>query len=535
MPEKIALTDGLSSAAAERSRPSITGFLTLAVCILLIGFGLRVWELEQPSLWADEIMTEYRVEAPLGDALENTLHTIDQTPLFFVALRLFPHGSEFLLRLPVALVGVVGLALVMVVARRLYHNNTLALWAGAWLAVNPYHVWLSRTARHYSLIFVFSLLIAYTFLLLWNGHTTRRNWAAFTISSLLGYITHYSLLALPFSQVVLLALTWRKRRDSAQAIVSARHFERRWVIAQVIAAAPMAVWFILMALTASSREPQWGERPWMGDLVLTLRNMTTGIDGPLAWYAVPGLVVVAGAALLLAWAWRRLPGTIRPITLYWLIQALLPMLLVFVLSVIALNAYIDRYFMALLPAMTLLIAYAWVVLARPLTRWATPLALVAVLLTGLVTVGRSLHNNTLQREDWRGVAAYIGQRYQPNDIFVVDRAVTMTAFRRYFTEHESPRVIQLSETDEPTPPDEIGARYWVIYRAPDEDIHRVGTLPSFDPLIAQSSVTADWLLAHTQYIVDTKVFDGVTILLLNLDQTVSQITADPTQKLSPGG
>ncbi len=501
------MTAASSARVSPRAKSANPGFLALAIGVLLVGFGLRVWELAQPSLWADEIMTEYRAQAPLGEALENTLQTIDQTPLFFLTMRLFPNGNEFLLRLPVALGGVLGVALIMGVARRLFRSDALALWAGAWLTVNPYHVWLSRTARHYSLIFIFSLLIAYTFLVLWRGRTSRLNWALFTLSSMAGYITHYSLLALPFSQAVLMAFTWRERRA----------FARRWIIAQVIAAVPMAVWFVSMALTASAREPQWGDRPRLGDLALTLRNMTAGIDGPFAWYSVPGLIVAVGAVVLLVMSWWRLSTPNRTVLGFWTILALLPIGLVFVMSVIALNAYIDRYFMALLPAMALLIAYAWVVLIRPRARWATLLGLAAVLLTGMATVGQSLRNDTLQREDWRGAAASIDQDYRRGDIFVVDRAVTMRSLLRYLKTPGPYRVIQLSESDEPIPPDEPGARYWVIYRAPDEDIHRVGTLPTFDPLVPQHSVIADWLLVRAQYVVDTRTFDGVTILLLNLE------------------
>ena len=49
---------------------------------------------------------------------------------------------------------------------QLYQDREMALWAGALMAVNPFHVWLSRTARPYTMIFLLALLASYFFLML---------------------------------------------------------------------------------------------------------------------------------------------------------------------------------------------------------------------------------------------------------------------------------------------------------------------------------------------------------------------------------
>ncbi len=484
--------------STHRAQPRPNVGLWGGVVFLLAAFALRVWQLGAPSLWADEVMTEYRAQAPFWEATRNILKTIDQVPLYFWLLRLLPTGNEFLLRFPSVLAGMLGIALAMGVARRLYRSSKLALLVGGWLAFNPFHIWLSRTARAYTLIFVWAVLLSYLFLTLWRGKSRRRYWLAFTLASLGAYLTHYSLFALPFVQALMVGWALRRRWD----------FARRWALAQALAIVPVLVWLALMLLNYSPREPQWGKPPTLHDLALTLWNLAVGYPDGWRWYVLPGLLVaVVGSALAL-----RTPKA-RARNAYWLLL-MLPLLLVFLVSNTPVNMYMDRYFMVVLPSLAFVIAAGWA--DAPRAAWRV--ALVAVVFSGVSNVVDTLQHDRHQREDWRGAAQYVAASYRPDDYFVVDRAVTMTAFRRYFAdERASAHVLQLSETELPPPPPEaVGQRFWVLYRAPEENVHQLLSLPRFDPFRAQDSVISQWLLPRLSYVVDYRAFDGVTVLLLDL-------------------
>jgi uncharacterized membrane protein len=140
------------------------------------------------------------------------VQTGNQTPLYFWSLRLFPTSTDALLRLPSALLGLLGIGLMIFVVVRLYHDREMALWAGALLAVNPFHVWLSRTARPYSLVFVLGLLASYFFLMLLRGNRSRAMWAGFTITTTIAYATHFTTLALLGAQYVLFAFLLHQNR-----------------------------------------------------------------------------------------------------------------------------------------------------------------------------------------------------------------------------------------------------------------------------------------------------------------------------------
>src|SRR5512133_3692722 len=119
------------------------------VIVLLAGFALRFWHLGHASLWIDEIWTDYWTQASLLKSLDLILEIGNQTPLYFTLLHFFPNDIELMLRLPSALMGGIGIALIIRVVAQLWKDYDAALFAGALVAFNPYHIWLSRMARPY--------------------------------------------------------------------------------------------------------------------------------------------------------------------------------------------------------------------------------------------------------------------------------------------------------------------------------------------------------------------------------------------------
>ena len=122
-----------------------------------------------------------------------------------MSLRLLPVDSDMLLRLPSALWGIVGIALIMIAAVRLFNSYDLALASGLLLSVNPYHVLLADSAPLCADLRAragdVDQLPADS-----AGNRSRVLWIAFTVSICLAYITHYTLFALP-RQVILLAIS----------------------------------------------------------------------------------------------------------------------------------------------------------------------------------------------------------------------------------------------------------------------------------------------------------------------------------------
>lgn len=485
-------------------------FLAGALLIMIIGLVLRLWNLGSASLWTDEVLTAIRAQAPFRESLKSIMSAGNQTPIYFLSLRLFPNSTEALLRLPSALLGLLGVALIMAATLRLYRNPEMALWAGALLAVNPFHVWLSRTARPYSLVFVLSLGIAFIFLHMVRGERSRLWWSIFTVSSTIAYITHFTTVGLLGAQAMIFAFNWRAHS----------HWFRRWLAAQAIAAVPVLTWTYLALHDPPPVASYWIPRPALRDIPLTFWNMTLGYDGVFGWVMVPGLLIATlGLLLGLGYALSDRQRDERNFFWLWLIVG--PLAFTFLLSTLIVSIYVDRYFMVMLPALLLLMIQAWARFSPRLWR----AALGVILVTCLYTVLFSFVEGSYHRDDWRDAAAYVAERAEDGDAIVLERDNTFEAFTRYYQqsapyqagETQDVAFILLSEMADTGALRQPAGRLWVVYRNPNEDVHRLGLMPDFDPFNPDLSAMGAWLSAHRLQVLEIQTFNGLKVLLLDPD------------------
>lgn len=482
--------------AAYRKETSLWQIAIIVSTIITVAFVIRIWALGDYSLFDDEILTEFRAQAPFSDSVESIMKTGDQAPFYFFVLRAFPTDTEFSLRLPSVLFGILGILVMMRITQVLYGRLHLSLLVGAWLAINPFHVFVSRTARHYSLIFLLAALIIYQFLRLYQ-RTTRQShhWLIFTGLCAIAYITHYSMLALPFAQFIYLLY----RRDFRT------RFTWNWLKSQTVASVPALIWLGMVVSVYESRTIQWSRTPQIEDLDLTFWNFIAGYDGVVNWYVLP---VVLGCAVLGLYAMLSSGKTAS--TTYWFILITVPVIIVYLVSITVVDLYQDRYFTALFPGLILLIVDG----LQHFSRNKQIAVLTILIITGLTSVGTMFKNHQYVREDWQSVSQYLDDHYEQADVVVVDRAVTLKAISRYRANTANLQLIQLDETHDAIPPLEEGRTYWLIYPNPDPDIHTLGGMPDFDIYEAFPTTVAQWLSDYRDLIVDYVMFKGVAIVKL---------------------
>jgi mannosyltransferase len=489
-----------------RSRPHYFGWV--AVLILLGGFGLRVWGTAQNSLWMDEASTVTYVQASAGQTLSYISEDAAQLPFYYMLLHLFPHDNELLLRAPSVLAGMLGIAVLLFSVIRLGGDYNLALVSAALLAVNPYHIWLSRTARVYSLFFVLALVNSCFFLILLQGDRRRVNWLIFMISGMAAYVTHHFALALPVVQYVLFAFILRGQRG----------FFRRWFRAQIAMGVPLLLWVInLVQRERVGVGAGWIPKPGLNDMGVTVWNMTLDYDGTRPWYIFVGLAaVVVGLTLGLYYAWRE--RKTRRADFYWLWLFVVPLVAAFVVSVTLRPLYVDRYFVIFLPALILLMLNGWQHI-----RWrAVSYALVGIVMAvNLVVVIDVTRDGEDEREDWRAAAQFIQQDYAPGDGLLVETPDRLLPLRYYWQGGLADYAWLSAGVDEA---ESLAEQYnqpvkriWAVYRNPFDDGHRQGVMPDFDPFKPDdASPMPDWLASHRDQVLSTKVFKGVTVLLVDV-------------------
>ncbi len=493
------MTDSVNPATATKA-PRIVWIL--AISIILIGFGIRTWELDRTSLWVDEALTENRMQGALHDCWNLLLDSGNQVPMYFSLLWMLPNEGAFWLRFPSAVMGAFGIAILMVAVARLYRRYDWALVAGTLLAVNPFHVWLSRMARPYPLLFILAVLVSYYFLELLNGNRTRANWIGFTLASMAAYLTHYYAIGLPLAQYVLFAFILRGNRG----------FFRRWLRAQVIAGIPTMVWvFALSQREAVSFGIGWIPRPGPDDIPITLWNMVVGYDGSLPWYIIPGLIA-AFAGLLFGLVYAARERTKDRANFYWFWLIVAPLALGFAVSMFR-PLYVDRYFIVFLPAILILMIVGWSQL--PLRNWVLAPALL-VMLAGAANIAVTLDAGEDEKEDWSAAAQYVEDRYLPNDGLLLESPIELLAFRRYLNDKIDYGWL-LGEESLAGQYETPIARLWAIYRNPREDGHRQGILEPFDPFEPTDSPMSDFVIARRDQVLDVYEVNGVTVLLIAVE------------------
>lgn len=168
-----------------------THFLSPVAVLTLIAAALRLYHLEIPSMWWDEILVPLNAATPIGDILLRAKTDDFHPPAFYLLIKLVlaAGDSDFALRLPSVAAGTATVPLLyFLAAPRL--GRTAALFAAAILAVGGPMILLSRQVRPYSLIIFLSLLAA-KYLLDWCERPRLKTVAALTLATCCYVFLHY--------------------------------------------------------------------------------------------------------------------------------------------------------------------------------------------------------------------------------------------------------------------------------------------------------------------------------------------------------
>ncbi|HUZ76986.1 MAG TPA: glycosyltransferase family 39 protein, partial [Chloroflexota bacterium] len=130
--------------------------------LLVVAFGLRAARLEYQSLWYDEGSSLFLSRQSLSAITAGTANDI-HPPLYYYLLHfwmLAAGRTEFAVRGLSLLQGVLVVALVLALGRRLFDVRSGLLAAGA-AAISPLLVYYSQETRMYMQVTLFGLLATY--------------------------------------------------------------------------------------------------------------------------------------------------------------------------------------------------------------------------------------------------------------------------------------------------------------------------------------------------------------------------------------
>ena len=177
---------------------------------------MRIVGLTAQSLWRDEVDALRFATQALPALLEMFRRPGENGPLYFLALRPWLQmagTSEFALRFPSLLAGVLSVPLTYVLSLRLTHERRIAALSGLLLATAPYAIWYGQEAKMYAALTILIPLQLYLAVQAsWRGGWWR--WGLLYIVTGLGFYTHLlAALTVPVQALWLLLLPPLAPRD----------------------------------------------------------------------------------------------------------------------------------------------------------------------------------------------------------------------------------------------------------------------------------------------------------------------------------
>ncbi|MBV9120982.1 MAG: glycosyltransferase family 39 protein, partial [Chloroflexi bacterium] len=361
------------------------------------------------SLWYDEGSSLFLARQSLAAITRGAAADI-HPPLYYYLLHFWLAGagqSEFALRFLSLTSGVLTVALLILIARRLFGRPAI-LPVGLLGAAAPLAVYYSQEARMYAQVTMFGLLATYLILRLTSCRGQKPSnwlWAAYVVAMACCLYSQY--IGVLVALVQGLYVLAQRRRSTAAFVLSAGAAGLTFLPWAWLARASLLGWPSTDAFHAGAA--------LFADAVFRY------VDG---MSANPTSLTIAGVALV----WALCLLALRRGQAGWLpfLYLLVPLLVMFLMGYRK-PVYNPKFALVALPGFLLLLSAAIAGLGR--WRWPT-LGLV------LALNGYALYNNyanpAFARDDYRSLARYIATSEAPGDVIVLDAPGQEQIFPYYY-------------------------------------------------------------------------------------------------------
>jgi len=391
------------------------------LALLLLAATLRLLQLSYESIWLDEALTWVQVNGSYAAMMESVRQDV-HPPVYFHVLQFFVWlggDSEFMLRFPSALFGVLTVWVTYLCGKRLDFGRA-ALVPALLVAVSMFHIRYSQEARMYTLM---AFLTGWSMLTLLNLRRREAGLGAmlhYLLATILLMYTHiYGMFAVMAQSLYVIPLAVLTKQPPIPL--------KRWLLLQVIVAVSFLPWVgTLLSQVDRVSRGFWIGEPGIADFFATFSLYSGGITAAVL------------TALLASLAVRKLTdkkhGESLPETFgnewFLLCWLLTPILVPFVISQFTQPIFYGRYTIAASLAWYLLVG-AGLSVAWQQPRWRP----VLLLLTAVVVVwpaGKGLRYFTEDmKPDWRGVVAYVEERAEPGDLVIFHNLNIIEPYRYY--------------------------------------------------------------------------------------------------------
>ena len=410
---------------------------------LLVGFALRLFHLGSESLWYDETVSVVLARKSIPALIAHTAGDI-HPPGYYLLLHgwqalvhpTLDHGLEFLFAWPSLVFGLLLVALLFTLGRKLLDQTTalVALWLAA---INPFHIWYSQEVRMYTLGALFGLLCLWA-LIKWRLDAqqapTQAGWRWLLLFAVIGamglYTLYYFLFVLITLNLIAILDLIRSRHTSAQPVWRQAS---RWLLAQFALLVLWSPWLgVFWRQATEPPVPPW--RVAWGTTTALLAAVGEGLSALISGQSTPhptSMVWLAVMVMLLLFLGYANKKSQRPALFLLLLYVFLPLTLLYLITYFVTPLYHVRYLFTYAPPFLLLVAAAVVAVGRQQRGVGALLLLVLCLLNSL-SLQRFWFAAEFRRDDHRAAVAQLAQAWRPGDLILVNAGWAYTALETYW-------------------------------------------------------------------------------------------------------
>ncbi len=507
------------------------------IAVVLLGAGLRVYDLGSESYWGDEIIM---LDVAGSDVQRMCDDFVKGRPPVYVLLahlwiKLFGTAEDATRSLSV----VIGVAAIIAC----YHVGCVlfgvrvGLLSAFLLSISEFQIYYAQEFRYYAL-FVLLTLYAFLFFIMSLRDQRRRFCCAYVITTALLFYTHTYGVFVIAAQGIYMLIRWR-------------HHKRRrvqWLLNQSLILAlitPGLILAVYITITKTVEVMEWIPDPqWWTPIRTVLvfvfprftRPDTTFIFTVLAAgisYFVVGLLAVhwrrrmigGGIAMIAAPDEEPSPETFPDRYLLVALWLLCPIVFPYILSKVFGPIYIDRYTISAAPAVYFLLSRVIEKCHRNIPAFLSITALVVLIVPGLCDYYRKP-----VKHQWREIASYIEQHARPGDVVVTfheNQKWWKKAFDWYF-DADVPvlnfRRAQLPESDDIR-------RSLAPYAASAAKIYGVSAHRIDEQKLVYGRLEKRGMTAMT--LLKTIYFEGFTVQVIKLSAATTDVLDDSKVKREP--
>ncbi len=300
-------------------------------------------------------------------------------------------------------------------------GKKVGLFAAILMAISPFLNWYGNEIRMYTLLTFMTILNQYFFLRIFRA--TKKDdeykaWWGYAITAVLGMYTHYFFAFILLTEVFFYFI-YRKSFPEKSL--------RKFILIGLVVIATFAPWlWYVRHINAIGNETPLLVRPTSIDLFNTFSQFFFGFQND---HINTILVSLWPLCILFGFLALRRSSRIYPETIYLIMSAFLPIIIVFTISIFIRPIYVSRYLILSLPALYLLISWILSIYPPFLSRSLKFILVVTMLVTLAI---ESVSVATPVKENYESAAQYLESHAGVQDVIAVSAPFTIYPVEYYY-------------------------------------------------------------------------------------------------------